>query len=125
MSKNNGTGKNLHVPPHEHIKRIAAFLDEHKGRNTVALYIGETSTFTDYFVITTINSPGHLRGLFRQLKEFLAANEIEPLHGHKKYEDERWVLIDCGDVVLHLMDEETRDFYELEKLWFKGVPIYP
>ena len=107
------------------VLETARFLDEHKGDNTVALYIGDASSFTDYFVITTVGSLGHLKGLFRQLKQFLSEKNIEQIHGQRKFAEDGWILIDCGFVVIHLMDEDLRSFYELERLWYKGRRIYP
>lgn len=106
------------------VVEFAKLLDEAQARGTVALDVHESCGFTDYFVIATVNSQGHLRGLILQLDELFRALEIEPLHPRKRDSQIGWVLIDLGFVVIHLMTEELREFYELEKLWFGSEEIY-
>ena len=108
----------------DRVIEIASILDEHRGENTVAIYIGDQSSFTDYFIITTVTSNAHLKGLYRELRTYLSENGIEPLHKTKGFNEENWVLIDCGYFVIHLMDSEMREFYELERLWFAGEKVY-
>ncbi|MFP4563681.1 MAG: ribosome silencing factor [Spirochaetia bacterium] len=106
------------------VKELSEFIDDHRGIDTVALYIGDASSFTDYFVITSVSSWAHLKGLFREVKDFLKNKGIRTLHHQRIMNDDTWVLIDFGNIVVHLMDKEMRQFYELEKLWFSGTPIY-
>lgn len=108
----------------EKIIDLAKLLDEHKGEETVAIYIGEHSGFTDYFLITTVSSAGHMRGLTRHIKTKLSELGEHPFHGQKKLHEDSWVLIDCGWFVIHLMEKDIRGFYELEKLWHMGSVIY-
>lgn len=96
---------------------VGKLLMEHKGRDTIVLDVSEQSSWTDIFIITTVNSLGHLRGLVRQLKKFLDEKGIEINHRHKKLNEDGWELMDCGYMVIHLMNTEKRDFYNLEKLW--------
>ncbi|MBR5927290.1 MAG: ribosome silencing factor [Spirochaetia bacterium] len=105
------------------VKKIAAFIEEHNGQDTVVLNISELNSWTDYFIITTVTSSGHLRGLLNQLYQKLDEEHLMLMHRHKKADDERWVLLDCGFVVIHLMNQEAREFYNLEKLWFNGKKI--
>ena len=106
------------------IIELAKLLDEHNGKNTVVLDIHEQSSWTDYFVITTVNSQTHMRGIIRYVRSFLKENSIEPSNRRKHMSEDGWVLIDCGDFVIHLMTEELRDFYDLERLWFSGQLLY-
>ena len=104
---------------------IARILEEHRAEQVVALYIGEMSDWTDYFIISTVRSSAHLKGLLRSLNEFFSEQSITPLRPRKlNNRDSGWVLIDCGSFVVHLMDREHREFYELEKLWFRNELIY-
>ena len=105
------------------VKKIAAFIDEHNGQDTVVLDIAELNSWTDYFIISTVTSSGHLRGLLNQLCQLLEEENLVLQHRHKKADDDRWVLLDCGYVVIHLMNQEARDFYNLEKLWFSGQKV--
>jgi ribosome-associated protein len=105
------------------ILEIARLLEEHRGEETVALDVRGMSSWTDYFVITTVHSMTHLGGLLRALDGYLEAHAIEPLHGDRRTSRDGWVLLDCGDFVVHLMSRELRDFYQLERLYFRGEVI--
>jgi ribosome-associated protein len=107
------------------VLEVSRLLEEHRGEEVRALYIGEMSSWTDYFIICTVRSPTHLRGLVRSLEGYFSENGLRPLTPRKTSRNaEGWVLIDCGNFVIHLMDQQHREFYELEKLWFKNELIY-
>ncbi|MCQ2604751.1 MAG: ribosome silencing factor [Spirochaetia bacterium] len=107
----------------EIVKKIASFIREHNGQNTIVLDISELNSWTDYFIVSTVTSSGHLRGLLNQLYDFIWKSGLDTQCRHKKTEDEKWILLDCGNVIIHLMSEEAREFYNLEKLWFNGKPV--
>ena len=102
----------------------ARLIHEHKGEDTVVLDISGASSFADYFVISTARSSAHLSGLHRELQVLLRGRGIRPLNaGHKIGGESGWLLLDCGDLVIHLMEKEQREFYDLERLWFKAERI--
>ena len=102
----------------------ARLIHEHKGEDTVVLDISGASSFADYFVISTARSSAHLTGLHRELQALLRDRGIRPLNaGHKIGGESGWLLLDCGDLVIHLMEKEQREFYDLERLWFKAERI--
>jgi ribosome-associated protein len=101
----------------------AKLIDDHKGSDTVLINVSEVNSWTDYFIISTAMSSGHLRGLVKELRKFLADQQIEILHKHKKIDNEGWELLDCGNIVIHLMSEEKREFYDLDMLWHNGKKI--
>lgn len=108
----------------EHAQAIAQLLDDHRAEETVALDVREVCSFADYFVITTVTSQGHLRGLIMVLDEFLREHNLVPLHPRRRSAEAGWVLIDLGFAVIHLMTEEMRGFYELERLWFGSKNVF-
>jgi ribosome-associated protein len=103
---------------------IGNFINDHNGEDVLVLDVKEQSSWTDYMIIATIGSMGHLKGLVRQLKEMLGDNAIDILMRHKQITDDGWELIDCGSCVIHLMNPEMREFYNLDKLWFTGRTVY-
>ncbi len=103
---------------------VARLLEEHRAEDILVLDIGRVSAWTDYFIIATVRSQAHLRGVLRWLNEFFHRSGIQPLNKHKNITDRGWVLIDCGDFIVHLMEKEQREFYELEKLWFNSDLVY-
>ena len=98
-------------------------IDAHLGKETALLDISEQSGWTDYFIIATANSATHMKGLYRRVQEFLSEKGVKPLRRRKHIADEKWLLIDCGDFVVHLMSEDSREFYDLERLWYEGKKI--
>ena len=80
------------------------------------------STFTDYFVIATVDNPRQMSALIDSLDQDLRGDGIRP----RKTEgtpDSGWVLIDFGDAIVHLFSREQRGYYKLEELWAKGVSV--
>jgi ribosome-associated protein len=102
---------------------VARLLDDHKAADTVVLDLGEVSTIADFFVIATARSTAHLAGLERELAAGLAALGERPRGSARGSEASGWLLVDAGDVVVHLMDRERREFYDLERLWFRAARV--
>jgi ribosome-associated protein len=107
-------------------RALGVLLREHKGGDVAVLDMRELNGWTDFFVIATVSSHTHLMGLLRHVKDFCQEQEVEILRGRRKIapEDE-WTLIDLGTVVIHLMTEKSRAFYELERLWNTAPVIRP
>lgn len=103
---------------------VARFLDEHKAASTVVLDLAGVSPLADYFVIATARSAAHLAGLARELEALLDGIGVRPLHApHKRAAVTGWLLVDLGDVVVHVMEREPREFYDLERLWFRASRV--
>lgn len=103
-------------------QHIADFLTERKGMDTAVVDVTGRCNWADFFVITTVNSVGHLRGLVHDLWEEIDALELTVRNRHKAPGIDGWELIDCGQIIIHLMSAELRGFYSLEKLWSGPVP---
>ena len=95
----------------------AAAIDDKKGLDVTLLDISELLVVTDVFVIASGTSNRHVRTLSDEVEEKLK-NETgrRPLRREGR-EYSRWVLLDYGDLVIHVFDQETRDYYQLERLW--------
>lgn len=103
---------------------IARILEDGKGKDVVLINVSELNSWTDYFAICTISSSAHWQGLYRQVKDYVKENDMEIHLTNKKSPDgDDWNLIDIGPVVVHLMSENARGFYDLEKLWHAGKPV--
>lgn len=89
---------------------------EKKAENVVVLDMQKVSSFCDYFVITGAGSFIKARAIADHIEESLSKNRVRPHHIEGR-EDGEWILLDYGDVVAHVFYEETRKFYDLERLW--------
>ena len=95
---------------------VFSSLDELKALDPVSINVKKISNFTDYMMIATGNSNRHIQALSEKVLSNLKENKIDLL-GIEGQGEEGWILIDVGDVVLHLMSDRTRNFYDLESLW--------
>jgi ribosome-associated protein len=99
-------------------QELGELLKDHNGKDVVVLDLRKLNTWTDFFIIATVTSHTHVQGLLRHIREFAREKDLEILHRRRKAEpDNEWNLVDMGTMVVHLMSEHARSFYELERLW--------
>lgn len=91
-------------------------LDDLKALNINPIDVRHLTPLTDYMVIVTGNSSRHVRAIADHLIHQMKMRHIAPIHVEGDKQDE-WVLVDLGDLVVHIMQPRIRDFYNLEKLW--------
>jgi ribosome-associated protein len=97
-------------------KLIYETLLDAKGQDIRVLDVRKVSDFTDYMIIASGTSNRHVIAMGDRITDALRTHDRRPL-GTEGQDPGDWVLIDFGDVVVHLMRPQTRDFYNLEKLW--------
>ena len=95
---------------------IQAALEDAKAQDIAVLDVRQISDFTDYMVIATGTSNRHVQSTADKVADALREHGRRPVGVEGKQIGD-WVLLDFGDVVVHVMREQTRDFYNLEKLW--------
>ena len=95
---------------------IVTALEDIKGHNIRALDVSEVTSITDFMVLVSGTSNRHVKAMVDQVVE--TAKEFgEPVRGVEGRETYEWVLLDVGDVIVHVMQKEAREFYDLERLW--------
>jgi len=102
---------------------IAAIAEDKKAQNTLILDLEGISLVTDYFVIASGNSLVQVKAIAEAIEEKLAEQGRLPLQ-QRKIKESGWILLDYGEVIVHIMRPEERDFYQLEKLWGDGKIIF-
>lgn len=109
----------------EDIQAIVDALDDRRAKDVKVLDLREVSSSLDFFVIATGESSLQLKALEESVRERMKAGRVLP-DGVEGPSD-RWVLLDYGTVVVHLMSPEARDFYDLEGLWADAteLPVIP
>ena len=97
---------------------LVSELDKLKANNIVLIDLKGKSPLADFMIIAGGNSSRHVNSMAQKSVEFLKDNKVKniSIEGMKNSD---WVLIDAGDVVLHLFQHETREFYNLEKMWIQ------
>ena len=103
----------------EMLKIAYTVLDEKKGEDIKVIDISNISVIADYFLIASANNINQLQAMSDELQEKFSKEGIEV----KQVEGNRsapWILLDYGDLVIHLFDKEDRLFYDLERIWTDG-----
>jgi len=100
---------------------IADILSDTPAAHTRVLDIRGISTLADFFVITSGENERQLRAISRELTDELSSRNVRPTRIEGDSES-GWILVDYSDVVVHIFDDELRQFYNLEELW-QEAPI--
>lgn len=98
------------------LETVVSILHKQKAQNILELDIKDMTTIADYMVISTATSTVHARGICNKL-----ITELKIPNTPKAYvegsESGEWILVDLDDIIVNIMLQETRDFYNLEELW--------
>lgn len=94
----------------------AQVAEDFRGSDTVVLDLTEVTPLVDYFVITTGSNPRQMRALAEEVCTVLKARGRRN-RGIEGEGDNAWLLLDYGDIVLHVFDQQARELYDLERLW--------
>ncbi|MBR0173790.1 MAG: ribosome silencing factor [Lachnospiraceae bacterium] len=99
-------------------------LEDKKAEDIRMLDISEVSVLADYFIIASGKNRNQLQALKENVEEQMekAGFFVKNVEG---YDTAHWILMDYGDVILHIFDEESRTFFDLERIWRDGRPVTP
>ena len=101
---------------------ILSALKERKAFDIVKINVEEKTTVADYFVVASARSSTQVKSLSEHIGEAVEKNGGTLLR-REGVQDARWIVLDFGDVIVHLFNDETRLFYHLERLWGEGEQI--
>lgn len=104
------------LPTLRKAKTAALVADEQKAENIVVLDVRGVCNFTDYFVIASCASSVQIKAVANKIETVLREKEERPVSSADRNASS-WVILDCGDVVIHLFHPEARNYYRLESLW--------
>lgn len=98
---------------------ICKFLSEKKANDIVKIYVADKTIIADYFVIASARSSTQVKALSEYIEEFVEKNggEVRRTEG---IAEGRWAVIDAGDIIVHIFNDEQRLFYHLERIWGDG-----
>ena len=97
-------------------------LEDRKGIDVHAIDISEISTLADYFIIANGTNSNQVQAMADSVQDALGRSGYltKNVEG---YESANWILLDFGDIIVHVFDSENRVFYDLERIWRDGKPI--
>jgi ribosome-associated protein len=104
------------------VKAAAKALDDKFGQDIVVLDISEISPLADFFIIATGSNPNQLKAMCDAAEEALFKNG-QKLNHSEGLQSGNWVLLDFGNIIVHIFDKENRDFYNLERIWGDAKPV--
>ncbi len=106
-------------------EQVCSALEDLKGVDICVLDVRSLTTITDYMVIVSGTSDRHVRALANSVMDTVCKFGIHPIGVEGEGEGE-WILVDLQDVIVHVMQKTTREFYQLERLWdVKQIPDDP
>ena len=110
------------ISQNEKLSTIVKALDSKRAEDIRIIEIGDLTIVADYFVIANGTSTTHTKTLAEEVEYQLSQNGVEP-NRTEGYNGSSWVILDYGDIVVHVFYKETRDYYQLERLWADGEKI--
>lgn len=105
--------------PEALLKAVEEAVDNLKAKDTVVIDVRGKSSVTDHMVITSGTSTRHVKSIADEVVKMVKRLQVMPL-GVEGEREAEWVLVDLGDVVVHVMLPRVREFYALERLWTVG-----
>ena len=106
----------------ELMENIVKVLDSKKAKDSRAIRIGDLTILGEYFVIATGTSSTQVKMLADEVDYQLGEKGVQP-HRVEGYHSENWIILDYTDVIVHIFHEDTREFYDLERLWADGEKV--
>lgn len=97
-------------------------LEDKKAEDITVIDISEVSVLADYFLIASGTNRNQVQALIDHVEEQLGKNDCHPKQ-IEGYESANWILMDYGDIIVHVFDSENRLFYDLERIWRDGKKI--
>jgi len=97
------------------LKTIWKAIDDKFGKDTVILDMRKITPMADYFVITTGGNPNQMGAIADNVESELLKQGVKMLH--QEGTGSSWILMDFGNIIVHVFDNEFREFYDLERLW--------
>ena len=97
-------------------------LDSKKGQDIKCLETGHLTTLADYFVLCTATSTTQIKAMSDACEEAME-KQGERVHHIEGHRGGTWILLDFSSVVVHIFNEEAREFYDLERLWSDAAPV--
>ena len=106
------------------LKLIYQALEDKKGEDLVMIDISQVSVLADYFVICSAGNDSQIQALVDNVDEKMHENGYQ-IRQQEGRNSGTWVLLDYGDVIVHIFERENRSFYNLERIWNDGRRILP
>ena len=102
------------------LSNVQNILEDNKAEDISILNVKDKSSVTDFMMIASGRSTRHIQAIADNLIDKLKKDKIKPL-GVEGYNQSEWILIDYGDLLIHVMHPKAREFFSIEKLWDESI----
>ena len=99
------------------VREAVRLIEDRKGEDVVVIDLSDVSIPTSYFVVAGADNPVHAKALINALRQGLS---VKPSHS-EGVSERKWVVLDYGDIVVHILERDAREFYDIESLWADHV----
>ena len=106
----------------EELEIAVKALDSRKAKNITALKVEDLTILANYFIIASATSTTQVKALADEVEYQLGEKGVKP-KSIEGYQSQTWIVLDYYDIIVHVFLEETRDFYQLERLCADGTPV--
>lgn len=96
-------------------------VNDKKAKNLFAVEVGEITVLAEYLLMATATSSTHVRALADEVEDKLSKLGVEPHHIEGR--STGWILLDYDEVIIHIFNKESREFYGLDRMWNDGIPV--
>jgi len=114
----------VHMESLDKAKLCLRIVEERKALDPVLFEVGKLSSLTDYFLIASGSSSRQVQSIVRHVSKRMRDEGFRP-HGLEGFQEGHWVLMDYGDLVIHIFYQPVREFYDLEGLWIEAPRVSP
>ena len=108
--------RTINLQTEQLVELVEKTLEDMKARDIVKIDVMEKTSITDFMVICSGNSTRHVKSIAENMNTEIRKHDLKPI-GIEGNDVGEWALIDLGDVIVHVMTDDIRDLYQLEKLW--------
>lgn len=102
------------------MKEAVRILEDKKAVDIEVIDISKLTTLADYFIICSGTSTTHIKALTDELEKGMETAGIKCLR-KEGYDTAKWVLVDFGDLIVHIFQHDYREFYDIERIWSDGI----
>ncbi len=103
------------------LELIKQVIDDKLGKDITVIEVDKSTSVADYFVIATGNTKNHTQAMADAVTDKMEELGFEVL-GQEGLREGNWILVDLGDIIVHIFTQDNRNYYNLERLWEKNEP---
>lgn len=112
----------MEIEPMNIIHQICRSINRKLGEDIIVLDLSKITSICDYFIIASASSSRQVKSIVDEVQDKLLEQDIDILR-REGYDNGRWVLLDYGDIVIHVFHEEDRKFYNIDGVWKDAIKV--